>query len=90
MPFTQNVVRKFAILFAEFGELGGIVLKVALAMDRAGRHAVFAATDDVAAAWHGDAWLSHPAGYGTALRRGRDVLEGMLPRPVLAKDGVDL
>jgi hypothetical protein len=61
-----------------FGELGGIVLLVAIAMERGGRFAAWKATDDLDV-WMGDRWLTVPEAYDAAVQLAHYVLESARP-----------
>jgi hypothetical protein len=61
-----------------FGELSGLVLMIAYAMERMGKLAAWNATDDLEF-WKGDAWLTNPCGYDTAVRAAHSVLEIFRP-----------
>ena len=78
-----------------FGELGGIVLLVAIAMERGGRLAAWNATHDPDV-WMDDRWLTVPEAYDAAVQLAHYALEvspasrkGCAPRATLRLCGDD-
>jgi TraY domain len=67
-------------LTLRLGELGGIVLWIAYAMEYNGRHAAWAVSQGDVAKWQGDAWLDNATAYDAAVKAAHRTLELFRPK----------